>query len=303
MNLSAKAGRWAVLLVAVPLTAACGADDKASDGAPEVTNFPVVSQDAALPLESYMLSVSERAELKSLYQELVTRCARRFGGEPLVVQPGTEKLVEDSRMWGGRFGTLTEEHASTLGYHAGPDDPVLPSFSLFANDGEEPLATILYGADRDAVGEDSPDSRPDIDGLPDGGCTGEVDAMIGGNPFGIVPEDIDKMRLAAYRDDRTQEAVLKWVDCMADAGFKFKSVDEPVDRFGDGRALTEEELAVATADVACTRSSRWRDISFAIEKAYQERELKEDPERWAELKEKSNDIYANARKAVAGSSR
>lgn len=299
MILRPTARVWCVAMLALPLVAACGSDEKTSSGAPEVSEFPVVTQDAALPLESYVLSLSERAELKSMYQELLTRCARRFGGQPLVVQPGTEELVEESRMWGGRFGTMTAEHASTLGYHAGPGDPVVPSFGLFANDGEEPLATILYGADRKVPGEEASAARADVPGLPQGGCAGEVDKLLGGDPFSTIPEDIDKLRLAAYRDDRTQEAVRDWADCMAEAGFRYTSVDEPVDTFGDGRALSEEELAVATADVACTKSSRWRDISFAIEKAYQERELKENPERWADVKAKGDSIYANARKAVA----
>lgn len=295
--------RWlpaAALLPLLLVAAGCGAGAAAeSDAPPKVSEFPVVTQDAALPLESYLLSSGERAELKDLYRELVSRCAHEFGGDPVVVQPGTEKLVADSRMWGGRFGTLTLEHASSLGYHAGPKDPVAPNFSLFANDGEEPLATILYGADRKVIGEDSPGKRPDVPGLPDGGCATQVNKRLGGDPLAAAPEAVEKMRLAAFRDDRTQSAQRKWVACMAQAGFTYKSIDGPADHFSDGLAVSEEELAVATADVTCTKASRWRDISFAIEKAYQERELKEHPEQWASIKEGAESIYENAREAVA----
>jgi hypothetical protein len=248
-------------LLCLVLLAACGGTrSSATDGPPEVKEYPVVTQDAALPLESYLLSPGQQAELKDLYRELLTRCAREFGGMPVVVQPGTEKLVEDSRLWGGRFGTLTTEHASSLGYHAGPNDPVVPSFGLFANDADEPLATILYGADRQVVGQEVAAERAKIPGLPKRGCVGEIARQLGGDPLGTVPEAIDKMRLAAFRDERTQKAVRKWVACMADAGFKYKSVDGPIDHFGDGRPLSEDEIAVASADVTCTKSSRWRDV-------------------------------------------
>lgn len=301
-EVAGRGRRWRRATAALPLAllGGCGGEDAGgSDRPPAVSEFPVVTQDSALPLESYTLTAGQRVELKELYRELVIRCARDFGGEPVVVQPGTEELVADSRMWGGRFGTLTAEHASTLGYHAGPDDPIAPSFGLFANDADEPLATILYGPDRQVIGEDVAADRPEIPGLPEGGCVSEVDRQLGGDPLATVPEDVEKLRLLAFRDDRTQEAVRTWVACMADAGYDYKSVDGPVDQFGDGRALSEEELSVATADVECTRASRWRDISFAIEKAYQERELQENPERWAEVKASAAHIYENARRAVA----
>lgn len=292
-----------VVLLLLAVSGCGGSDDDQSDQPPEVSDFPVVTQDAALPLDAYTLSTGEQAELKDLYRELLTRCARGFGGEPVVVAPGTEEVVKNSRIWGGRFGTLSLEHASSLGYHAGPHDPVAPSFGLFGNEGEEPLATILYGADREVIGDDDGSTRPDIAGLPDGGCVGQVDSELGGDPLGTTPDAIDKMRLTAFRDDRTQSAVRAWSTCMADAGYTYESVDGPIDEFADGRPLSEEEVSVAVADVGCTKASRWRDISFAIEKAYQERELKENPERWADVKANAETIYENARTMVAGNSR
>lgn len=302
-RVSARSANRAVALATAAtlcLLSACGETDSAEVGVkiPDVAQLPVITEEAALPLEAYVLDVGTLAELKGMYRELVEECATRFGGTPVVVQPGTEQLVEDSQMWGGRFGTMTLERASSLGYHAGPDDIVAPSFGLFANEGDEPLATILYGSDRKVIGEEAGSDRPRISGLPEGGCTGEVIRNLGGDPLATVPERMDKIRLKAYRDSRTQAAVQDWVACMREAGFKYEAVDGPIDTFSDGRALSEKEIAVATADVECTRSSRWRDISFAIEAAYQEKELKENPEEWAAVKASADHIYEAARELV-----
>jgi hypothetical protein len=282
------------------LLVGCGATDPSNAGVkiPDAAQLPVVTEDAALPLDAYVLDVGDLAELKEMYRVLVKDCSVRFGGTPIVVQPGTEQLVRDSEMWSGRFGTMTLERASSLGYHAGPDDVVAPSFGLFANESDEPLATILYGSDRKVIGEESGSERPKIPGLPEGGCTGEVIRKLGGDPLSTVPEQIDKIRLRAYRDSRTQSAVQEWVACMRKGGFKYDAVDGPIDTFSDGRALSAEEISVATADVECTRSSRWRDISFAIEAAYQEKELKENPEQWAAVKSNSEHIYEAARELI-----
>lgn len=73
------------------------------------------------------------------------------------------------------------------------------------------------------------------------------------------------MRLKAYRDKRAKQVATKWVACMADAGFKYKSVDAPFDEFGDGRPVSTKEISVAKVDVSCTKPSRWRDTTVPAE--------------------------------------
>jgi hypothetical protein len=267
-----------------------------------VSNFPPVASDAVLPAEAFVLSQSQQTDLDSAYKSILAKCAASYGAQAVPVSRES-KIEQDSRMWGGRFGTMTEQHAASLGYHAGPSDPVAPTFDLFANQGSEPLSTVLFGSGESGIDAGRPESAEQKsleERVPKGGCIAQAIKKIGGDPADLVPPSVEKMRLKAYRDERTVAATKKWVACMASSGFKYKAVDGPVDQFSDGQPLSAKELAVATADVRCTKSSRWRDISFAIEKAYQERAIQENPEVWRDLKEKNLRILAKAKALALG---
>lgn len=61
---------------------------------------------------------------------------------------------------------------------------------------------------------------------------------------------------------------------MRGRGYTFAEIDEPIDSML-GQRLTEEEKTLAVADVTCTRSSRWSDLAFAIERQLQESAIAE----------------------------
>lgn len=130
--------------------------------------------------------------------------------------------------------------------------------------------------------------------LPDGGCRGVANARLGGDPDALGPPAAEEIRLLAARDPRSAEAMDDWRRCMEERGYTFTSVDEPHNS-ALGNELTEEERAVAVADVECTGTSRWRDISFAIETGLQERALLREPDLYREQHDHELAMLAAAR--------
>jgi hypothetical protein len=223
--------------------------------------LPEITDQDSLPFEEVGLNASDRKELIETYQDMLIRCAADHGVELTLVKSTPSAMGSDLEIWGGRFGTMTVEHARKWGYRAAPGDPIIERFNVFVAEDESPQVEVLNGV------TGSP--PPEIVGtVPRRGCRGQAQSLLGGNPEALGPALASDLRSQAFQDPRTEMARAKWSRCMESRGYAFNSVDEPIDAASG--PLTSEEKAVAVADVECTASSRWFDTFFVLESEFQQ---------------------------------
>ncbi|MGH8826651.1 MAG: hypothetical protein ACRDVZ_03415, partial [Jiangellaceae bacterium] len=138
--------------------------------------------------------------------------------------------------------------------------------------------------------------------LPDGGCGGEATAALGGFsedfglPDGLTGESYER----AESDSRVKAAVDEWAACMDRAGYEYESIWEPNNADWPDPA-GPEEIAVATADVACKAETNLAGIWLAVETAYQNQLIEENAEKLAELKAWRDNYLHNAAEALGAS--
>ncbi|WP_405064360.1 hypothetical protein OG474_22645 [Kribbella sp. NBC_01505] len=262
----------AAMVCATLVVTACAGDP--SDGKSDLIEpsqvslpnpLPAVTWQSTLPYDDLTLSAKERDRLHLAYNKLVEVCAKRFGTTLTRVEDDPEALGPEFALWAGRFGTLPLEQAKKYGYHAAPGEPVTKPWAIFTDEDEQPVLGVLQGefSQGQEVPRDSAGSP-----VPSGGCRGEAAKKVGGDPNALGPENAEELRLAALHDPRTVAASEQWSSCMRARGYKYAKLDGPIDE-ALGKRLAEPEKLIAVADVGCTRTSRWRDISFAIERGLQ----------------------------------
>lgn len=250
-----------------------------------------VTSHSALPSDEYVLSDRDMAELRDRFNVLVQKCASRYGVPLRLVRDDPESVDQASKLWDGLFGTLPLEHAREYGYHAAPGGTWRQSFTIFVREDEQPQLQVLLNIKDGTTGE-----RRDSAGrqLPDGGCRGSVVRLLGGDPYESTPSQLGDIRLAAMRHEATVEAMDEWKLCMQQRGHAFSRIDEPIDQ-ALGQPLDDMERQVAVDDVECTRSSQWRDISFAVQTSLERQFIEDNRGMFEELRATQERMLERAR--------
>ncbi len=223
------------------------------------------SADLVLPLDRYLATTAEVAEIASGYRALLRRCMARyaFAFPPADPPPPPGPRTRNER----RYGLSDTAAAATRGYRftdQPSDDTARPGTA--DNPALPPEATaVLYGQAAPSVSD-----KP----VPTGGCVGEAHRNLSTNvPPGAdtdLPQRLSGDSFAqSRRDPRVQAATRQWAACMKTNGYSYSTpFDPPADpRFSD--ALTPEEIAAAIADVACKQQINLVGIWFTIESAHQ----------------------------------
>lgn len=267
----------AVALGVTIAAAACSSDDKADSAAapPVIGTVPRLAsmEGQALPLEAYMLQPDQSARILGAREGLVEQCMRRQGfdfsfgtGAP---SGGATSAATDKSQSEMRY-LIDANAAASYGYHG-------PSFSA-AEQATPPEPTA---AEAQALqGEDG-----------NGGCFAEVDAQLAER--GVIiqdPElvaDMNKDGMQrSLEDPRVKEAFALWSGCMKERGYAYAT---PVDASNDPRweaseAASPEEIATAVADTECMVANNVAGVWFAVESAYQKREIEANFEKLEEVR-------------------
>ena len=295
--------RWVAILVLVGLATGCSATHidptTGSDG--PVTHVDAMADDIALPIDSYGYTALETGQIILARELLISDCMHRLGlrlqTEPdrSSLEQSTRSRMNDFGFHGNkrRYGVTETDVAATYGYH---------------------LPSIANGATAPSAGEQktNPSARPEVaeklalsgaapDGqrptqvnehtIPKGGCVGEATYTITrAGPLGnadlvrnIAWESFDR----SLKDPKLADAVQRWSSCMKTKGYDHLSPQAASSIFdGDEKTVTSNEIATATADVACKQQTQlvttWRDI----EESYQNIKISEHAH---ELKEAAKD--------------
>ena len=192
------------------------------------------------------------------------------------------------RRYGIVEGSLVEKYGYGLPPTLGQTDQGKGGWNPSAHED-----TILQGP-RDGT------SRPkDQHGapLPAGGCLGETNRSLGGDPPmnpGAVSMDSFQ---ASETDPRVVEAMKAWSECMASSGFDYASPWQPNDTAWPEPAGATE-IRTAAQDIACRQESNLVGTWFAVESAYQQRVISQHRAEFAALQAWRDRRVAAARRVL-----
>lgn len=278
----------ALLLVAIAvlISAMGGCSGKTTENKwtrPELKQIPDFTSQSSLPFDDYQLDRVDLERMQAGQARILRQCTERFGVKIDFYGDFLRPEDDSTTLWGGPLGTMDLEHAASWGYHASPNEPFAGGPGFYVSDpvnvgpflagGNTRPKIIVYGPAKD-------ESLPPVDNAGEpvqpGGCMAETERKIGVKLRSEVDLAAELMNLA-YRDSRTKTAAAKWSACMKLAGFAFKEVQGPSESIA-AAPLSAQETKLATADVKCTKTSRWSNVYYAVLGGYEEQAIARNPE-------------------------
>ncbi|MEV4107710.1 hypothetical protein [Nonomuraea sp. NPDC049695] len=259
--------------------AACAADQPASQA--PVKGVSSVSE-LVLPFDAYKSTPEQRAILGNAHNQLVERCMRKKG---TVIDLPDEDPVTIAAVDPGnsrRYGVADTVATKNFGYHLAR----LPSpdtTGAWTGKLSKPTRHRLYG---NAV---------------DRGCLDRATQTLGKGaqkadwPW-LTLQDSLTLEQAAKHPSVTA-AAKRWQACMNEAGHPYPTPEAAI---ADGRwkldkpAISEEEKQVAYADTTCKWSSGLIAAWFAADAELQRTLIRDNPERFAELRANLKQRLAHA---------
>lgn len=316
--------RAAGLLAVCGLLMATGActSDKPSDGRPATTTrgTPAPGQSAgaadfALPIDSYTYTNDQNAEIVLAQSILTGTCMRRFGfaydlaADQATMQRARQVQAKNFGLYGNerRYGVTDDAAARKYGYHlpASVDGGATPRPSKGGPAHGLPamtpqMMTVLTGQRPDggkaaAVGGES---------VPKGGCRGEASSTL--TKLGTVGQIplVGRIRADSFTrsvtDPEVTSAFKAWSDCMSAKGYKYDSPRVAgADLDTKGPAVSPRETAVATADVACKKSTNVVEIWSAFEIAYQNKQIDEHAQELKDITQERDKLLKRVGEIIA----
>lgn len=235
-----------------------------------------------LPLSAFGLGDEAAAVRLAAMRAVVAGCMRaagyaEFSREDAVaegVRPGDAGALP-----AGAFGYLPESVAAVQGFHA----PAVPAAAA-------PRRAVT-GAEEGALQECVKSSHARLV-PPDAGGSELVNRLFG------------ESQAALERDPRVGAAVRSWADCMDRAGFPGVTPAGLVDRYRAKAAATpaptQEELAAARADAACTTTANLAGIWFTVLAGYQRQLIAAHQEELAAYRDSHREYQAKLAELAAG---
>jgi hypothetical protein len=296
---AAVRGAWCAIGLAVIILSSVGCSTHERVGVsaePGVSSTPALLNSAALrlPLDAYLFSPAELRRVGEAHRVLVRRCMRRFGFD---YRPGASARVGPRTANERRYGLTDERAAAVEGY-------ALEAHRLTsANARKSTKRTEDAGALSALIGR-GPRSIGGMQ-LPAGGGVGQPHPRLARSS--TSDRDLaQRLSLDTYdrsqRDARVRAVIRRWSDCMTTRGFSYAGpLDPPGDpRFSKG--LPPQEIETAKADVACKKQTNLIGIWFAVESAYQNREITQHRELLRKIQQ-ANAVQLRRATVVAASGR
>lgn len=315
--------RTVTVLLLVSCLGGCGPGE--SESSPD----PRLSAERKLPLTSLVEDLQRDLILLDRAMDVpIQHCMEDKGWEYFPV--GLNHTRETAAFY---FQVLTPEEAAREGYavYLGRE-PRLPD--AFAE--QEAYLQALSPQERDAWERDlagPQGAEDDIGGgisVPTEGCLAEAREEVWGEQWREMSTLGDELQLLQFQvesrveaDERFQEALARWQDCMADRGYRFEQpqaavasvadtrpdepsdLDEAPDRAAQSpdaarsqnaraegvtspHAPTSEEIEIATADAECRQDSQLSSIDAELRTQFQAEAVSDHEEQllqWQELRE------------------
>ena len=271
---------------------------------PALGGIPIVMEthELVLPLDAYLYSPGQYLSVQRAAWQLTRECVERFGDEYTVSEPTVEGGVLEPFLFGNqrRYGLFDAESAAEHGYHVAEE-----LFQGGGKGGWSPSQAELVLV-RGSSGSSKPtDQTGQL--LPDGGCGAEADRILdSGGPgpdqaadFGLPGSLATESHERSESDSRVRDVVDQWSECMERRGYDYGNVWEPNNQNWP-EPVGEEEIAVATSDVACKQEVNLLGVWLAVETAYQKGAIQEHATELNPLRAKVATEAANAAQILDG---
>ncbi|WP_225846689.1 hypothetical protein [Streptomyces sp. HPF1205] len=236
-----------------------------------------------LPIEAYMLTPLQGARLGWEQDRALRACMARFGldypdaGPP----PSGPDAGQEFAVMNRRYGVSAPSAAAVWGYHLARSAPSPASSRVLA-----PLTdaqSTVFGGTDPRTGK--PVTRFHGKPLPAGGCSAESADLFpdvaspqgpGTAPGQTVATIKSDSFAASAADPRVTRVFAAWNSCMRGHGYHLPA--DPLKAPAGLRTLHDArpdraEIAQAVADVACKQRTGLVQVWFAVESAYQVRDI------------------------------
>ncbi|MFI9379880.1 hypothetical protein [Kutzneria sp. NPDC052558] len=279
-----RGSRFAVMLLAGVATAVltgCGSPA----GEPGAATADIVAassdSDVVLPVDAYGYTAIETGQLLLAKELLAADCQRAHGVRDVATPDRaafellTRSRQRDLGSYGGkrRYGVIDAGAAATYGYH-------IPS----------------------TVDGSTPNEKDKIPGS--SACLDLATASLtGGGSFGSA----DLVRTISWdsyryslRSPELAAVTKQWSSCMQAKGYRESNLVDAGEGFDlDTGVVKPEEIATASADVACKRTAGVIDTWRAVEQAYQDAEIAKHARELADVKAAHDDCMKRVAEVVA----
>ncbi|SER73907.1 hypothetical protein SAMN05216199_1044 [Pedococcus cremeus] len=245
-------------------SAAAGAPVPHDSATPRVTATPAIrsAHELRLPLDSYALTAEEDGLVSRAFSTLVADCAKRFDVETSIPAPKNASAVEMNIR---RYGLVEGSPVEKYGYGLPPKTRTAADDKGDWNPTPQEDLALRGSADAATQPRDHHGAP-----LPVGGCLGETQRKLGGDPpLSPGAASLDSFK-ASENDPRVVKAMSAWAACMKTAGFSYTNPWQPNDEAWPEPAGANE-IRTAQQDVACRQRSNLVGTWLAVESAYQER--------------------------------
>jgi hypothetical protein len=263
-----------------------------------------------LPVNAYGYTVPERNRLGWARQVLTGACMRQLGYRYVVDAAQYQRVatidLADNGVYGNkrRYVVTDPATAGRYGYHkvstatgaqavGGRRNP-----GAMTTDEREGLFGVLPDG---KSATHTADGRP----IPAGGCIGAADTTLARAGQAGKAEPVNRLGGESYQhslgDARVRAVFQAWSRCMAGRGYHVTSPLRIIDGFDlDTRTVTPAEIATARADVSCKQQTHLTDIWFDSEEAYQEKQIKGNPDQFHQAKIDHDTVMKAVTKILAG---
>ncbi|WEH14505.1 hypothetical protein [Streptomyces sp. VNUA24] len=218
--------------------------DIAAEPAAPLTGYDGLT---GLPLSAYGTSQQEDVVLFRTNEALVARCMNGLGhknySDRKKPQDDTKTTAEREAIRpAGAWGYIGGGTAKRLGFHVAITPPV----------SKGPTGRELkdYNVCWDKADE-------------------QVPSPTGSKGWKLTQELFGRSFRTAASDSRVVAARKSWSSCMSEAGHPADDPEKLSEGFMSARKTTAKEIAAATADESCTRSSNLAGVYFAVLTGYQ----------------------------------
>ncbi|WP_051837204.1 hypothetical protein [Streptomyces sp. NRRL F-2580] len=273
--------------------ASAGTDAGATAGA-DATAIAGSAQVRTLPIEQYLPTPAEFAKLSQAGGQLQQKCMQGLG---FAAFQAPEQAPADPRetFTDLRYGTVDAAQAARSGYKpefaASARTAKAGGASAAAADGPAPSGAVepvlsdaewlaMTGTTKDvgdnAKAKQAAPSQVQGKDVPPGGCIAEsARTLTGGSEklYADLAQDINGQSFKeSLKDPRVTKAFASWSACMKGKGYSYK---DPMQANDDPKfavpTVSAEEIAVASADVACKNKTKLVDVWHSAEAQIQQR--------------------------------
>jgi hypothetical protein len=265
---------------------------------PAVGTIAVVRSAAeiVLPLDAYQLTADEQYTVLKASNALGRECMSRFGLRWPTTPP---RVGGEAPVNARRYLVSDAEQVRTQGYHA--VDALARHKVLAAAEAKLPPPSPEAFNVWSGQGERTYAGQP----VPAGGCAGEATRRLTNNMPVTDPDLVQRLQLDTFTRTRTDSRVVAvfaaWSSCMKEHGYAYA---DPFAANDDQRwqtdKVSDQEITIAMADVACKARTKIVGTMFAVETAYQRRAITDHRAQLDDIRAYLTVQVGNASRVVTG---